>query len=91
MLALAIACGTGPLAGERLRRAIETIAAEAPGTLTIDAVAERGSLDLTLAASPDEGWADRAASLLDSYGAVRTADGVRVQLQRTALARVADV
>ena len=91
VLALAIACGTGPLAGERLRRSIESVAAEAAGTLTIDAVAERGSLDLSLSASPDAGWADRAASLLETHGAVRTAGGVRIQVRRTALSRVPDV
>jgi predicted TPR repeat methyltransferase len=91
VLALAITCGTGPLAGERLRRSVEAVAAIAAGSLVIDAVADRGSLDLLLAASPDEGWADQAASLLEHHGAVRTPGGVRVQVQRTALFRVADV
>jgi hypothetical protein len=91
VLALAIACGTGPLAGERLRRSIEAVAAEAAGALTIAAVAQRGSLDLSLSASPNDGWADRAAALLEPHGAVRTVDGVRLQVRRTALSRVADV
>jgi hypothetical protein len=91
VLALAIACGTGPLAGERLRRSVEAVAADSAGALAIAAVAERGELDLTISASPDDGWADRAASFLEPHGAERTADGVRVRLRRTALSRVADV
>lgn len=91
VLALAIACGTGPLAGERLRRSVEAVAAEAAGALVIDAVAERGELDLVISASPDDGWGDRAASMLDAHGAERTAAGVRLQVRRAALSRVADV
>jgi hypothetical protein len=91
VLALAVACGTGPLAAERLRRSMEAAAAETAGALTIEAVAARGELDLALSASPDEGWADRAASMLEAHGAQRTAEGVRVRVRRTALSRVADV
>jgi len=91
VLALAISCGTGPLAGERLRRSVEAVAADTAGALTIDAVAERGELDLALSASPDDGWADRAAAMLEIHGAQRTADGVRVRVRRSALSRVADV
>jgi hypothetical protein len=91
VLALAVSCGTGPLAGERLRRSIEAVAGEAVAALTIVAVAERGELDLALSASPDEGWADRAASMLEAHGAQRTAEGVRLRVRRTALSRVADV
>jgi hypothetical protein len=91
VLALAIACGTGPLAGERLRRSVEAVAADAAGALTIDAIAERGELDLMLIASPDDGWADRAASMLEAHGAQRTAGGVRVRVRRTSLSPVVDV
>lgn len=91
VVALAITCGTGPLAGERLRRSVEAVAALAPGALVIDAVADRGSLDLSLEALPDDGWADQAAAMLEHHGAVRTPCGVRVQVRRTALSGVADV
>jgi hypothetical protein len=91
VLALAIACGTGPLAAERLRRSMEAVAAEAGGALTIDAVAERGELDLALSASPDDGWADRAAAMLEAHGAERTGGGVRMRVRRAALSRMADV
>jgi hypothetical protein len=91
VLALAIACGTGPLAGERLRRSVEAAAAEAPGALTVEAVAERGSLELELSAAPDEGWADRAASLLEPHRATRTSAGVQVRVLRAALRPVLDV
>ena len=91
VLALAIACGAGPVAGERLRRSVQAAAAAAPGSLAINAVAERGSLDLTFSADPDEGWADRATQLLAQHGAVRTEDGVELRVERTSLFRVADV
>jgi hypothetical protein len=91
VLALAIACGTGPLAGERLRRSVEAVAAEAAGALAIEAVAERGRLELALWASPDDGWADRAVARLDQYNAERTPAGVAVSVQRAPLRRVPDV
>jgi hypothetical protein len=91
VLALAIACGSGPLAGERLRRSVEAAAAEAGGALVIDAVAERGALDLAFSAAPDDGWADRAAVLMAQHGAVRTPAGVELRVQRASLFRVVDV
>jgi hypothetical protein len=91
VLALAIACGAGPLAGERLRRSVETSVSEAPGALVIDAVAERGSLDLALSADPDDGWADGAALALAGHGALRTPRGVELRVQRASLFRVPDV
>jgi hypothetical protein len=91
VLALAIACGAGPLAGERLRRSVEASVAEAPGAFVIDALAEHGSLDLALSADPDDGWADRAALALAGHGAVRTSRGVELRVQRASLFRVADV
>jgi hypothetical protein len=91
VLALAIACGTGPLAGERLRRAVEGVAAEAQGSLLIDALAERGRLELALAATPDDGWADRALARLGQYETERTPAGITVRVQRAALRRVPDV
>ena len=91
VLALAIACGAGPLAGERLRRAGPAAAADAPGARVIDAVAERGSLDLALSAAPDAGWADRAAAVLAGHGAVRTPRGVELRVERASLFRVPDV
>jgi hypothetical protein len=91
VLALAIACGAGPLAGERLRRSVQAAAAETTGALVIDAVAERGMLDLMFAATPDDGWADRATALLGHHGAVRTPGGVELRVQRASLFRVADV
>ncbi len=91
VLALAIACGTGPLAGERLRRAVEGVAAEAEGALTIDAVAERGRLELALTAAPDDGWADRALARLGQYDTERTPAGIMVRVQRASLRRVPDV
>ena len=91
VLALALTCGTGPLAGERLRRSVEAAAATATGALVIDAVAERGSLDLELSASPEDGWADRALPFLESHGAVRTPSGIRLHVQRPSLQRAPDV
>jgi hypothetical protein len=91
VLALAVACGTGPLAGERLRRSVEAVAAEAPGALRIEAAAERGRLELALEASPDDGWADRATARLGQYGAERTPAGVTLYVHRAALRRVPDV
>jgi hypothetical protein len=90
-LALAIACGTGPLAGERLRRAVEGVAAAAEGALTMDAVAERGRLELALTASPDDGWSDRALAQLRQYDARRTPAGISVRVQRAPLHRAPDV
>jgi hypothetical protein len=91
VLALAIACGAGPLPGERLRRAVEAIAGAAGGALTIDAVAERGSLELAFTATPDGGWADRAVAMLEPHGAVRTPSGVEVRVYRALLRRMPDV
>lgn len=91
VLALAIASGTGPLVGERLRRAVQRVAAEAEGVLTIDAIAERGRLELELSASPDGGWADRAVARLDQYDVERTPKGVAVRVHRASLRRVPDV
>jgi hypothetical protein len=90
-LALAIACGMGPLTGERLRRSVEAAAAQAVGALTLDAVAQRGWLELALVATPDDGWADRAVAILEPHGAVRTPSGLEVRVQRAPLRRVADV
>ena len=70
---------------------MEAVAAETAGSLTIEAVAVRGELDLAISASADEGWADRAVSMLDAHGAQRTAEGVRVRVRRTALSPMADV
>ena len=91
MLALAIACGTGPLAGERLRRSAEAAAAETAGALTIQAEARRGGFDLAFSAVPDDGWADRAFPILEPHGAVRTPAGVDVCVERSALRRAPDV
>jgi hypothetical protein len=91
VLALAIACGAGPLAGERLRRSVEAVAREASGALTIDALAERGSLELAFTATPEDGWADRAVAMLEPHGAVRTPSGVEVRVYRALLRRVPDV
>ena len=91
VLALAVACGAGPLAGERLRRSVEAAAAVATGGLAIDAVAERGSLHLAFSASPDDGWADRALPILELHDAVRTASGLSVDVLRPSLQRASDV
>jgi hypothetical protein len=91
VLALAIACGTGPLAGERLRRSVEVAAAAATGALVIEAVAERGSLELMFSATPEDGWGDRALLILEPHGAVRTASGVGVHVRRPSLQRAPDV
>ena len=79
VLALAIACGTGPLAAERLRRSAEAAAAAATGGLTIHAEAQRGALALAFSAAPEDGWADRAFPILEPHGAVRTPAGVDVR------------
>jgi hypothetical protein len=91
VLALAVACGAGPLAGERLRRSVEAAAAVATGGLAIDAVAERGALHLAFSASPDDGWADRALPILELHGAVRTASGLSLDVVRPSLQRASDV
>jgi hypothetical protein len=91
VLALAIACGTGPLAGERLRRSAEAAARVAPGALTIHAEVQRGALELAFSAVPDDGWADRAFPVLEPHGAVRTPAGVDVCVERPALHRAPDV
>jgi hypothetical protein len=91
VLALAIACGTGPLAAERLRRSAEAAAAAATGGLTIHAEAQRGALELTFSAVPEDGWADRALPLLEPHGAVRTPAGVDLRVERPALHRASDV
>jgi hypothetical protein len=91
VLALAITCGTGPLAAERLRRSAEAAARAATGSLTIHAEAQRGALELAFSAVPDDGWADRAFAILESHGAVRTPAGVEVCVERPALHRLPDV
>jgi len=91
VLALALTCGTGPLAGERLRRSTEAAAGVATGALTIDAFAERGSLRLAFTASPEDGWADRAFPILEPHGAVRTASGLDVRVTRPSLRHTPDV
>jgi hypothetical protein len=91
VLALAIACGAGPLAAERLRRSAEAAAAAATGGLTIRAEAEPGALELAFSAVADDGWADRAFPILEPHGAVRTPSGVGVHLRRAPLHRVPDV
>jgi hypothetical protein len=91
VLALAVACGAGPLAGERLRRSVEAAAAVATGRLAVDAVAERGSLHLAFEASPDDGWADRALPILHGHDAVRTASGLSIDVLRPSLQRTSDV
>lgn len=91
VLALAIRCGLGPLAGERLRRSVEAAALVATGALTIHAESRRGALDLTFSAAPDDGWADRALPILEPHGAVRTPDGVDLRVERPSLHRAADV
>jgi hypothetical protein len=91
VLALAIVCGTGPLAGERLRRSAEAAARAATGGLTIHAEARRGALELAFSAVPDDGWADRAFPILEPHGAVRTPAGLAVHVQRPSLHRTADV
>lgn len=91
VLALAIGCGTGPLAGERLRRSVEAAAAAATGGLVIDAEAARGRLELELTASPEDGWADRALAILEPHGAVRTPSGVAIHVGRPSLQRASDV
>lgn len=91
VLALAVGCGTGPLAAERLRSSVDAAAALATGVLVIDGVAGRGSLELVFSVSPDDGWADRALAILEPHGAVRTPAGVGVQVRRAPLQRAADV
>ena len=91
VFALAMACGAGPLAGERLRRSSEEAARAATGALTIHAEARRGALDLAFSAVPEDGWADRALPILEPHGAVRTPAGIDVHVARPALRRVADV
>jgi hypothetical protein len=91
VLALAIACGTGPLAGERLRRSAVAAARAAPGALTIHAEVQRGALELAFSAVPDDGWVDRAFPVLEPHGAVRTPAGVDVCVERPALHRAPDV
>lgn len=91
VLALAIACGTGPLAAERLRRSAEAAARAATGSLTIHAEAQRGALELAFSAASDNGWADRAFAILEPHGAVRTPAGVEVCVERPALHRAPDV
>jgi hypothetical protein len=91
VLALAIACGTGPLAAERLRRSAEAAAAAATGGLTIHAEAQRGKLELAFSAVPEDGWADRAFPILEPHGAVRTPDGIDIRVERPALHRAPDV
>ena len=91
VLALAIASGVGPLASERLRRSVEAAAGVATGALTIDAVAEQGSLQLALTAVPHDGWADQAFSILEPHGAVQTASGLDVHVKRAELHRAPDV
>ncbi len=91
VLALAIACGTGPLAGERLRRSAEAAALAATGALTIHAEARRGALDLSFSAAQDDGWAERALPILEPHGAVRTPAGVDLRVERPSLHRAADV
>ena len=91
VLALALACGMGPLAAERLRRSVEAAAAAATGGLTIHAESQRGALELTFSAAPDDGWADRALPILEPHGAVRTPAGVDLRVERPSLHRAADV
>jgi hypothetical protein len=91
VLALAIACGTGPLAAERLRRSAEAAAAAATGALTIHAEAQRGALELAFSAVPEDGWGDRAFLILEPHGAVRTPAGVDVRVERPSLHRAPDV
>jgi len=91
VLALAIACGTGPLAAERLRRSAEAAASAATGGLTIRAEARRGALELAFSAVPEDGWADRAFPILEPHGAVRTPAGVDVRVEHPSLHRAPDV
>jgi hypothetical protein len=91
VLALALACGTGPLAAERLRRSAEAAAAATTGGLTIQANAQRGALELEFSAVPEDGWAERVLPILEPHGAVRTPAGVDVRVQRPSLHRAPDV
>jgi hypothetical protein len=91
VLALAMACGTGPLAAERLRRSAEAAAAAATGGLTIHAEVLRGALELGFSAVPDNGWADHVLAIFEPHGAVRVPTGVDVRVERPSLHRTPDV
>jgi hypothetical protein len=79
VFALAVKCGAGLLAAERLRRSVEDAATAAPGSLRLDAAVEPGCLTLSII-SGDRAWLERALETLAAHGAAPTGGGLELRM-----------
>jgi hypothetical protein len=90
VLGLAIHAGLGPLAVDRLGRAVGRAVAVSPGEVVVSAWSADGSTRVRIDGG-DPSWTAEACRILADHGARACPDGVELRLRRPPIAAAPDV
>jgi hypothetical protein len=90
VVGLAVQAGLGPLAVDRLGRAVRRAVAAAPGSIELTAWAADGATRVEIDGG-DAGWGAEASRILADHSAQPIAGGVELRLRRPPIAVASDV